>query len=113
MRPAFGPSCNEFVYPGCWHFDSGAKSKIDDVHIEHGGLPHDLPLAVYLGFFFGGQVEGTIPRCSLLFEICFGTPTSCLKGRGWWVFKWVGALQHFSVSPKPLGFGFLSFGARA
>ena len=23
-----------------------------------------------------------------------------------------GGLQHFSVSPRPLGFGFLSFGAK-
>ena len=37
-----------FVYPGCGHFDKGATSKIDDVLIEHGGLPHDLPLAVHL-----------------------------------------------------------------
>ena len=33
---------------GCGHFDKGATSKIDDVLIEHGGLPHDLPLAVHL-----------------------------------------------------------------
>ena len=38
-RPAFGPSCTEFVYPGYWHFDN-----------EHGGLPHVLP-AVHLKFF--------------------------------------------------------------
>ena len=42
-RPAFGPSCTEFVYPGCQHFDYGATSKIDDVLIEH-----VLPLAVHL-----------------------------------------------------------------
>ena len=50
-RPAFGPSCTEFVYPGCWHFDNSATSKFDDVLLEHGGLPHVLPLAVHLGFF--------------------------------------------------------------
>ena len=50
-RPAFGPSCTELVFPGCCHFDNGAISKIDDVLIEHGGLPHVLPLAVHLGFF--------------------------------------------------------------
>ena len=39
-RPAFYPSCTEFVYPGCWHFDNGVtSSKIDYVLIEHGGLP--------------------------------------------------------------------------
>ena len=33
-------SYTEFVYPG-------RRSKIDDVLLEHGGLPHVLPLAVY------------------------------------------------------------------
>ena len=36
-RPAFGPFCTEFVNPGCWHFDNGATSKIDDVLTEQGG----------------------------------------------------------------------------
>ena len=48
MRPTFGPSCTEFVYPGCWHFDNGATGKVDDVFLDHGGLPHVLPLAVQL-----------------------------------------------------------------
>ena len=43
-RPAFGPSCTEFVYPGCWHFDNGALS-------EHGKLLLVLPLAFHLNFF--------------------------------------------------------------
>ena len=55
--PAFGPSCTEFVDPGCWHFDNCATRKIDVVLIEHGGLPHVLPLAVHL------KVEGTTPSC--------------------------------------------------
>ena len=42
----------------------------------------------------------------LLFEFCCGTPPSCLKvmvgGGG-------GGLQDFSVSPRPLGFGFMGF----
>ena len=29
-RPAFGPSCTEFVYPTCWHIEIGANSKIDE-----------------------------------------------------------------------------------
>ena len=45
-----GPSCTEFDYPGCWHFDNGAISKFDDVLLEHGGLPHVLTLAVHLKF---------------------------------------------------------------
>ena len=51
-RPAFGPSCTEFVYPECWHFDNDAASKIEDVLTEHGGLLHVLPLAVHLKYFF-------------------------------------------------------------
>ena len=50
-RPTFGPSCTEFVYTECWHFDNGATSKFDNVHIEHGGLSLVLPLAVRLFFF--------------------------------------------------------------
>ena len=50
-RPTVGPSCTEFVYPGCWHFKIGATSKFHDVLPEHGGLPHVLPLAVQLEFF--------------------------------------------------------------
>ena len=46
-----GHSYTEFVYPGCWHFDNGATRKIDDVLLEHDGLPHVLNLA---------EVEGTI-----------------------------------------------------
>ena len=40
-------------------FVKDETSKIDDVLMEHGGLPHLLPLAVYLKFL-GGQVEGNI-----------------------------------------------------
>ena len=64
MRHAFGPSCTEFVYPECWHFDNDASSKINDVLTEHGGLLHVLPLAVLLRFFFAGQVGGTILNLS-------------------------------------------------
>ena len=39
----------------------------------------------------------------LLLKFLCGTPPSCLKIRGRWV---GGGLQHFSVSPRPLGFGF-------
>ena len=57
-RPTVGPSCTEFFYPGCWHFDNGAISKFDDVLLEHGGLPHVLPLAVHLDCV--EQIEGVI-----------------------------------------------------
>ena len=41
-------------------FDNGGTGKIDDVLIEHGGLPHVLPLSVQLTFGLAGKVEGTI-----------------------------------------------------
>ena len=57
VPPAFGPSCNEFVYPEYWHFDNDAillliitYSKIDDVLTEHGRLLYVLPLSVHLIF---------------------------------------------------------------
>ena len=45
----------------------------------------------------------------LVFGFVCGTPPSRLKVGGWVV---GGGLQHFSVSPRPLGFGFLGFGAK-
>ena len=39
---------------------------LDDFFTEYGGLSHVLPLAVHLGI--GGQVEGTILRCSYSFS---------------------------------------------
>ena len=47
-----------FVYPGCWHFDNGSKSKIGDVLTDHGGLLHVLPLSVHLNFLSVGWVGG-------------------------------------------------------
>ena len=68
----------------------------DDVLLEHGGLP----LAVQLKFF-GWTSIGDHSKMFLLFELCCGTPPSCLKVVGWVV---VGGLEQFSVSPRPLGF---------
>ena len=70
-RLAFGPSCTEFVYLGCWHFDNGATIKIDDVQIQHGGLAHVLHLCTW-DFILGGQVEGTILRCSYSLSFVVG-----------------------------------------
>ena len=42
----------------------------------------------------------------LLFEYCCGTPPSGLKVMGWVVVVGGGGLEQFSVSPRPLGFGF-------
>ena len=44
-------------------------SKFDDVLLEHGELPHVLPLAVHL---LAGQVEGTILRCSYSLSFVVG-----------------------------------------
>ena len=37
--PHWRPECGPALNPGCWHFDNGATSKIDEVLIEHSGLP--------------------------------------------------------------------------
>ena len=47
-------------------------------------------------YIFGGQVEGTILRCSCSFFFLFG-PLLHAKKLG------VGGLQDFTVSPRPLG----------
>ena len=70
----FGPSCTEFVYPRFWHFDNGATSKIDDVPLEHGGIPSCCPLVIFLG----GQVDEIILRRFYSLSFC-GPPPSCLK----------------------------------
>ena len=49
----------------------------------------------------------------LVFEFVCGTPPSCLKVKGWVVVVVGGGLQHISVSPRPLGFGFWGFGAKS
>ena len=59
-RPAFGPSCNEFVYPACWNFDNGETSKIDNVLTEHVGLLRVLPLAVHLNFVLIDKAQGPL-----------------------------------------------------
>ena len=76
---------------------------IDDVLTENGGLLH-VPLC--------GQVGGTFLKLSYSLGLFVGPLLHALKlGVGWWV----GGLPHFSVSPRPLGFGFRTkgFGARA
>ena len=59
--------------------------------------------------FFGWSSRGDQFESFLLFEVYCGTPPSCLKVMGG-VVGWVGvAPWDFSVSPRPLGFGFLGF----
>ena len=57
--------------------------------------------------FFCWTSTGDHSKMFLLFEYCCGTPPSCLKVMG-------GGLEQFSVSPRPLGFGFgtKGFGAK-
>ena len=57
--------------------------------------------------FFWWTSTGDHSKMFFLFEFCCGTHPSCLKVMGWWWWWWwVGGLEHFSVSPRPLGFGF-------
>ena len=70
---------------------------------EHGGLLHVLSLTVPLIFL----------RTSFTLRVLLWDPSFMVKC--YW--RWVGGcgLQHFSVSPRPLGFGIgtKGFGARA
>ena len=72
----------------------------------------DYPMSFLLlssWIFFWWTSTGDHSKMFLLFEYCCGTPPSCLKVMGW-VVGGGGGLEQFSVSPRPLGFG---FGARA
>ena len=83
----------------------------------------DYPMSfLSMSTFFWWTSREDHSRMFLLFEFCCETPPSCLKVRGWvepesmwWSQSLCGGLQHFSVSPRPLGFGFgtKGFGARA
>ena len=54
------------------HFNSVATSVIDNVLLEHGGLPHVLPLAVHLdNFTLDGLIEHSAKNF-LLFGFSFG-----------------------------------------
>ena len=84
--------------------DAGILSKFDDVLLEHGGLPHVLPLAVHLEFF-GWTSRGDHSKVFLLFGFCCGTPPSCLKvrGGGWWWVAWSNLVS--AQGPLVLGLG--------
>ena len=97
LRPALGPFCTEFVYPGCLHCDNGATSRIDDALYEHGGLLNVLPLAVHLKFYLGDMYID----CRQ--DHFMWDPTFMLKSKGVGC-RWVGGgLQDFSVRSIPLG----------
>ena len=86
-----------------------------DLHLVHPALNLSILNAVHLEFCFGGQVEGTILRCSYSLSFVVGPRLFAYKlwvNGGWSVVG--GGLQHFSGSPSPLGFGFgtKGFGGR-
>ena len=60
----------KFASPGCWHFYNGALSVIDNVLLEHGGLPHVLPLAGHLDFVCARWVAGVILRLFYSWQFC-------------------------------------------
>ena len=98
-RPEFGPSCTEFVYPGCWHSYNDAydaTSMIDDFFTEHGGLLHVLPLTVHLD-----------SETFLFFRFVCGTPPSCSKVKGGWVVVVASSILVSAKGPLVLGFGVL------
>ena len=47
------------IFPGCWHFENGASSFIDNVPLNHGGLPYVVHLVVHLEFFVLGKSRGS------------------------------------------------------
>mgnify|MGYP003327840571 CR=1 FL=1 len=58
-----------------------------------------------VSLMFGWTSIGDQSKMFLLIEFCCWNPLSCLKVRGGGMVGG-GGLQHFSVSPGPLGFGF-------
>ena len=54
-----------------WDFDKGATSKFYDVLLDHGGLPHVLPLAVHLYIFSSDRSSGSgSVRASVRPSVC-------------------------------------------
>ena len=71
MLDCICPSCTKFVHPGFWHFENSSTSKIDDIPIEYVGLPHALPLAVHLVFYWWTS-RGDHSKPILLFDFVLG-----------------------------------------
>ena len=89
LRSTWGFSLNHLIPLGTF------KSVFDNVLLEHGGLPHVLPLAVHLIFTWTGR-EGH-PKSLLLFEFSCWRPPSCLK-----VVGGVGWVAHKSLVSAPV-----------
>ena len=76
--------------------------------------PHPRKRFIALAWSDGQIIQARIQIHSepfILFEVYCGTPPSCLKVMGGRV-GWGGGPWDFSVSPRPLGFGFLGLGLR-
>ena len=83
------------------------KTVLDNVLLDHGGLPCVLPFAVHLDL---GHLPDTQGYLGLLSEPC--TPTQTQKVRGGWVVGWF--THKILVSALgPFGFWALWFWARA
>ena len=78
---------------------------IDELLLEHVGLPHVLDLAVHL-VIFGWMRQGGHSEQLLFFALFYQSTPSCLKVMGG--VGWVGGPCDFSVSPWSKSF-FFSF----
>jgi len=104
-RPSFGSSCTEFVYPEFWHFDN-LRLMMFSLNMVDYSMSF---LLLYTWDFFCWTSRGDHSEPFLLFEVYCGTPPSCLKVVGGWG-GGGGDPWDFSVSPRPLSFGFLGLG---
>ena len=81
---------------------------IDNLFLDHVGLPHVLDLAVHLVNFFGWMSQGGHSEQLLFFALFYQSTPSCLKVIGW-VGGWGGwVVAHViivSAQSKELGFG--------
>ena len=84
---------------------------IDNLLLDHVGLPNVLDLAVHLVNLFGWMSQGDHSETLLLLTLFYQSTPSCLKVMGWWGGVG-GGPWDFSVCQSPFGldFGTLDFG---
>ena len=58
------PGGTEFVFPGCWHFDNGTTSKIDDVLNDH-GLHVLLLVSTWISFNQASRGAPLLPQATV------------------------------------------------
>ena len=79
-----------------WHFYNVQKRKIDDVLLEHVGLPHVLPLTVHLDL----DTWNTFPTLRGTWAFCLShvgpLRPSKSYGVGWWPIRPFGSAGLFS-----------------